>query len=782
MPTNRLKKPKKKKKTKQQVLPAKRFAIARREEKGDSAYEVITQSQSHVQSQKPVKDIQKFLDSYNEFVWVYASIYTIANSAAGIPLTLFKKDEEGNLEEQIDHPLLSVINKPNEIHTKHDFIELTFTHLESTGNAFWELVRDQFGTIKKMYPLNPKRIEIKGDEDKFIKEYIFEVNGNKISIPPENILHLKYPNPDNDYWGLSPLSAASNALLQEENTIEWNKSFFKNSARPDIVFNVEGPISAKGLKRLRAMIKKMYGGVEKAHSAAIVEGGLKVDKLGFAPKDLEFLELRKFDRDEILAVFGVPPALVGVYESAIKANASEQRKFFWETTMIHKLMKVEMALNHMYVPNFEKFMPEADLELKFDLSAVDALGEASDEKSVRVTREVGAGIMTRNEARLELGLETLPGLDKIYIPSAIQPILESDAEVDEDGNPIMPEPAPPKPTVEEVDTQPKIGLSKERADIIWKQAETIRDPLLRDGEREVKDFFELLEEEVLERLSVLAKYKKKKYYSKNISVDSIFPERATQESLEATLDTLVGRTLKHSSNLAILEIAIDVGIGPIPGINEHNPAIADFIKNRAFQASSSIVNTTKERLRRVLTQAFDGNMSLPDIRALIKRELTGEVAAGRIGTIVQTEVGTAYSKGRRFAVEQIESFAPEAKLLKVWISARDGKVRASHVLNDSLTQSQPLPLEAVYANGLKFPNDPAGSAGEVINCRCVESYVSGSINRRSVSGLLPQRKVRLTDGTKIVTRKLRKEHWERQYDGIIQKMRKELIVRRNGKH
>jgi len=32
------------------------------------------------------------------------------------------------------------------------------------------------------------------------------------------------------------------------------------------------------------------------------------------------------------------------------------------------------------------------------------------------------------------------------------------------------------------------------------------------------------------------------------------------------------------------------------------------------------------------------------------------------------------------------------------------------------------PFNEPYSNGLMYPGDPGGSAEEVINCRCVETY------------------------------------------------------------
>jgi uncharacterized protein with gpF-like domain len=55
---------------------------------------------------------------------------------------------------------------------------------------------------------------------------------------------------------------------------------------------------------------------------------------------------------------------------------------------------------------------------------------------------------------------------------------------------------------------------------------------------------------------------------------------------------------------------------------------------------------------------------------------------------------------------------------KQWISARDARTRDSHSQLDGETRG----INERYSNGLMYPGDPSGAAGEVINCRCIETW------------------------------------------------------------
>jgi uncharacterized protein with gpF-like domain len=53
---------------------------------------------------------------------------------------------------------------------------------------------------------------------------------------------------------------------------------------------------------------------------------------------------------------------------------------------------------------------------------------------------------------------------------------------------------------------------------------------------------------------------------------------------------------------------------------------------------------------------------------------------------------------------------------KEWLSARDTHVRDSHISIDG----EIVKMIDRFSNGLRYPGDPEGPAGEIINCRCIE--------------------------------------------------------------
>ena len=82
-----------------------------------------------------------------------------------------------------------------------------------------------------------------------------------------------------------------------------------------------------------------------------------------------------------------------------------------------------------------------------------------------------------------------------------------------------------------------------------------------------------------------------------------------------------------------------------------------------------------------------------------------------------TTISGAGEAGKNAAI--IEAESKGAELEKVWIATFDFRTRDSH----RAVSGQRIPPDGVFANGLRFPRDPEGSAAEVCNCRCSMSYV-----------------------------------------------------------
>lgn len=131
------------------------------------------------------------LNSYKDSLYLYIGVSMIAKRAAGIPLELYKiKNKRGDVTEVFDHPLLSLLSKPNALQTQREFMEISIAYYLLSGDSFWYLERN--GTsIQAIYPLRPDRVRLLMSPDQ-TTIIAYEYTTTTIAkFAPEDILHVK---------------------------------------------------------------------------------------------------------------------------------------------------------------------------------------------------------------------------------------------------------------------------------------------------------------------------------------------------------------------------------------------------------------------------------------------------------------------------------------------------------------------------------------------------------------------------------------------------------------
>lgn len=377
---------------------------------------------------------QTLIDSIEANAWVYASIYKLATSVASVPFRIYYQMDDTSLKEITYEEEFKVFRSPNQWFTRFDFWEATTIYLESTGKCYWELVKGENGIIEEVYPLKPSRMEPIKDRKKFIIGWKYTLDtGKVITYNANDIVFLRYFHPNNPYEGLSPTRVAATPTTIDIYSQQYSLGFFKNSGRPDGLLIYESELHDDDYERIRRNWNKTHEGVSKAHRIAIIEQGMDYKPLSIPQKDMEFIQQRKYSRDEILACFGVPPACVGVFESAIKANAEVQERMFWTETMIPKLIKMSEAVKLAIMPiilsntQIKNKYNLNKIYTMFDISKVFVLSEIWRAREEHIIEHVKNGTMSRNEARNILNYiygditKFLPfdGGNKIIVPANV---------------------------------------------------------------------------------------------------------------------------------------------------------------------------------------------------------------------------------------------------------------------------------------------------------------------------------------------------------------------------
>ena len=122
--------------------------------------------------------------------------------------------------------------------------------------------------------------------------------------------------------------------------------------------------------------------------------------------------------------------------------------------------------------------------------------------------------------------------------------------------------------------------------------------------------------------------------------------------------------------------------------------------------TKKLVQTTVNNIVREATE--EGILAKPKVaKMLMEKWNKGTISRSRAERIAQTEVIAAAN------FSAMEGALEAGMKYKEWLSARDGRVRDSHVEMDGIR----IPILESFPNGTQRPGE-GGDPAEVINCRC----------------------------------------------------------------
>ena len=378
-------------------------------------------------------------EGYLKNAIVYRCVNEISKGASAVPLLLKNGDE---IVEQ--HPLIDLLNRPNPLQSYSEFFNSLFGYVLLGGNAYILKVGSDMGTPQELHQLRPDRMVIKGSGNPIPDRYEYVVNGRvqkTYKVDQVNgyseVKHVKLWNPLDDYYGLSPMSAAAVEVDQFNMSSKHNVNLLQNGARPSgaVIFKPQDDagfaanLSESQRQQLLTDLNNRFSGAGNAGRPMLLEGDFDWKEMGLTPKDMDFHRLKNMAATDIALCFGVPSQLVGVPDAQTYANVSEARLALYEETIIPHLRKIQSDLNEWLVPLYDD-----RLKLEFDIDSIPALSERKRKTYENVTSAVREGIMTRNEAREQIGLSPVDGADGLYISANLFPL--TDEAVPEVENPI----------------------------------------------------------------------------------------------------------------------------------------------------------------------------------------------------------------------------------------------------------------------------------------------------------------------------------------------------------
>lgn len=644
-------------------------------------------------------------------VWVSACVRAIAKAVSQVTHVI--KNSASQIIE--GHEIIDLLEKPNQMMTKIEFFRLIISYLMLNskngygGQCFvipWNTSKDEKVRLDRgqipdeLIPFNEDFFEpILEKSTKGMRRptgWRFQVRGSdSTDFDHGEIIRIAMVSPYDVLQGISPYSPVYSAVEMDAKSDTLNINNFGEDGRMDGVFTSDQALLTDELKAAKEEFYQTYTGPQRRR-IGFFSGGMKYQQFAKSAADLEYLEQQKWSRAKILGSYGLNRIAVGDYEEINFATIREGRKLLWYDTYIPTDKLILSAFNSQWIVN----MP-GKIKLASDYSDIPAL--QSDMKE----RATTGGIL----------------VEKMGFPPALASRIA--------GVPLTQEDLEEYPYLNEQKTQPAVQESndsdtKSIQTTVEKTsdnyAKTILDPPAKKFRVQLDKYLYSQRNKIMRNVDEqLPKEKSIDKQDVNVYAWEFLPDlyEETQDFAdihEQGAKIQAAYEKKQIENEFNRGIQWDAAATRVKQWTTARYKYLEDINTKTFEVARDAISKTTEL-------AMEEGVTVTELGMRIKKAVH-EVYEVRLGkeliehgdfdlggmssskTIARTEMGTIASMTRNdiFKSENIEKIR--------WIAASNA--RPTHLAN----KNKVIIFGGKFDNGLKYPRDPAGSAKEVINCRC----------------------------------------------------------------
>ena len=658
-------------------------------------------------------------------------VRVIANKCASTELYLYDKNDfrknKSNAEIIEKHEIYDLLENPcpadRDLNgwTIRYFVFACYTLV---GEAYLLKVRDKMGRVIGLQPVAPSWvIQTPTVNQRFWEIYPFgTAGGNSIKVPVEDVVSFKDIDLNDPYGrGRGTSEAIGDEIQSDEYASKYAKNLFFNDATPSaIIYAPQGDKdTADQIKQ--SWLQKMAGYRHAKEPMVLTGEGSRFEKISQTPTELDFVESRKFLRDNSNEHFHIPPEIMGILQNSNRSTIDSAEYLLNKNVLADYLRMFERVINNQLL--WEDF----DKERKLILHHENNISEDIAQKLQIANDGLSRGTLTVNDWRIAMGYEADERGGDVYLRSF------GAVEVPFNSEPIELPDTEPAQTVELPNTEEELpekefeALSKayekkykvlkseadkERRGKIWKvfdaRARSIEAPFYKA----MQTAFSKQNEEVNKTI--------RKACEENKDVGTAIENLYNKEMDKKLLHTLAGAFFNGLTVGAEhgLELLNKKGIKEIS--DETRRLFNIWIDTYGLNLAKDIDDTTKKKLRKALSESIEEGEDLKKrVAKLIEvaDEMFAEDKKWRAELIARTESCTTMNAGA------IELYKSEDIQMKEWISVQDDRTRDAHLLMDGtvipVTDKFEVPATSQSEGAfMEYAGDPTAPAGQVCNCRC----------------------------------------------------------------
>jgi HK97 family phage portal protein len=367
---------------------------------------------------------------------VMACVGTKARALAQLPVKIMSRQADGTLVDTQTEPgvpereknraksILNLLAQPNNFQSQYEFwYQFTMWH-ELAGETFVLLWRkneaDPQQVPLEVYVLDSTLIVPRISETRYpfytLTSSSYGFNKDE-PLQYFQVMHVK-SEPWQGSSSFNRLQAVE--LISLDQDIDLYSNFIMlNGAKPSGLFRTEQVIPDSKFKEIAARLKEAWtnmlnsqpSDLSKPGQSMLLDQGMMYESIKpLTLQDVDARELKKQTMARIAGLFGVPPAMIGVGESKYN-NTQTMLDEFYKSTMMPFITNIEQKLKTSLLGGYP------NLYVQFQTQ--DFLKGAPLDQMNYVVAGVKNGILTPNEARHYLGLDSVDDGDSLLAANGV---------------------------------------------------------------------------------------------------------------------------------------------------------------------------------------------------------------------------------------------------------------------------------------------------------------------------------------------------------------------------
>lgn len=360
---------------------------------------------------------------------ILGCVRILSEGVGSLPLRVYEELERGRKTAK-SHPLYRLLTlEPNPNTTAVNLLSTLMVHAALWQNAYCEIERNAAGQPIGLYPRVPWLTKPKRQSGVLVFETTDTSNHSPRIIKAADMIQVVGFSVDAQL-GLSLIAQARQSVGLALAAARFGAKFYSNGAKPGGVIECENSLSPEDQKRLKEDIERMSSGGN-AYRLVVLSPGMKYNVVASKQDEAQYIETRKFEREEIAAIFRVPGYMVGATDKALKSTIEAQNLEFLTYSLRPWIERFEQEFNRKLLPPVGRNANKFSIHFFTDaLLSVDAKT-----RTERYHNGIQDGWLSPADAREAEGLPFVEGTDRFLTPLNMQAVGTASGDIETDDEP-----------------------------------------------------------------------------------------------------------------------------------------------------------------------------------------------------------------------------------------------------------------------------------------------------------------------------------------------------------